>query len=192
MSQKSKVIAVIAVCCFLLFVGVMIASVQRQEHAITEERGGFTTGTRVYFSPNGGCTEAIVASIAEAKTTILVQMYSFTSDPIEQALIAAKNRGIAVRVILDHGQLNVQGGAVMTLAQAGVEVWIDRKHAIAHNKVMIIDDYTVLTGSFNYSAAAENRNAENLLIIKNATLTGKYKENFSLHLGHSERYVLPQ
>lgn len=69
-------------------------------------------------------------------------------------------------------------------------VLIDDKHAIAHNKIMIIDKSTLITGSFNFTAAAENKNAENLLVIKgNKPLVDNYIENFEAHKGHSAPYI---
>ena len=68
--------------------------------------------------------------------------------------------------------------------------YIDSKHAIAHNKIMIIDRNTLITGSFNFTKSAEESNAENLLILKgNKTLVARYIENFEMHKGHSEEYV---
>ena len=68
-------------------------------------------------------------------------------------------------------------------------VYIDDQHAIAHNKVMIIDGGTVITGSFNFSKAAEQSNAENLLILRgNPPLAALYAQNFRFHLGHATPY----
>ena len=67
-------------------------------------------------------------------------------------------------------------------------VWIDAQHAIAHNKIMVIDDATVITGSFNFTKAAEEHNAENLLIIHDPALAARYTENWNQHLGHSQQY----
>ena len=74
-------------------------------------------------------------------------------------------------MILDKSQINVKGGKIDLLANDNIPVSIDTTHAIAHSKVMIIDGQTLITGSFNFTNAAEDRNAENLLIIKNKTET---------------------
>ena len=68
---------------------------------------------------------------------------------------------------------------------------IDAEHAIAHNKVILIDGGTVITGSFNFSKAAEERNAENLLVIRDTGLEAKYLANFELHRQHSRHYAPP-
>jgi phosphatidylserine/phosphatidylglycerophosphate/cardiolipin synthase-like enzyme len=139
-----------------------------------------------YFSPNGGCTDAIVNELNCAKATIDVQAYSFTSAPIAEAVAKAHARGVKVRVILDKSQQTERYSSLTYLRNHNVPTWVDSKHAIAHNKLMIIDGRTLLTGSFNFSKAAEERNAENLLVIRdNAELIRQYQDNFKHHLEHA-------
>jgi phosphatidylserine/phosphatidylglycerophosphate/cardiolipin synthase-like enzyme len=146
------------------------------------------TPTQVYFSPNGGCTEAIVREITNAKSEILVQAYSFTSAPIAKALVSAHKRGVKVEAILDKSQRSERYTSASFLANSGIPTFIDAHHTIAHNKIMIIDKETVITGSFNFTRAAEEKNAENLLIIKSKELAGIYIGNWNRHREHSERY----
>ncbi len=143
---------------------------------------------QVYFSPNGGATEAVVRTLSKAKKTVLVQAYSFTSAPIAKALLEAKKRGVDVRVILDKGQKTAKYSSADFFRNTGVPVFIDDAHAIAHNKIMIIDGVTVITGSFNFTKAAEERNAENLLIIRDKKLALAYTKNWKEHFAHSEPY----
>ena len=142
----------------------------------------------VYFSPQGGCTEAIISEINGSSNNILVQAYSFTSDSIGRALLGAHKRGIKVRVILDKSQRREKYSSADFMAHAGIETLIDSDHAIAHNKVMIIDGATVITGSFNFTKAAEMSNAENLLIIRDCSLAEKYSANWASHATHSALY----
>ncbi len=142
----------------------------------------------VYFSPKGGCTEAIVRALDGARQTVLVQAYSFTSAPIAKALVAARGRGVDVQVILDGSQRTAQYTNADYLARAGVPVRIDDRHAIAHDKVMVIDGETVITGSFNFTWAAETRNAENLLVIRDRAVAAKYTAHWRDHETHSEAY----
>lgn len=144
--------------------------------------------TKVYFSPNGGATQAIINEISNAKTEILVQAYSFTSTPIAKALVDAHKRGVKVEAILDKSQRKETYTEATFLANMKVPTFIDDKHAIAHNKIMIIDKATVITGSFNFSKAAEEKNAENLLIIKSKELANVYIDNWMKHKEHSEPY----
>src|SRR2546425_4527839 len=95
--------------------------------------------TQVYFSPNNGCTDAVVRELARARNSVLVQAYSFTSAPIAEALVAAHKRGVDIQVILDKSQRNERYTEADFLVHNGIPTRIDAKHAIAHNKVMIID-----------------------------------------------------
>ena len=139
----------------------------------------------VYFSPNGGCTEAILAEIANAKTSILMQAYIFQSADIAKALVSALKRGVKVEVILDRRQRKETYGIADFLANSGIPTRIDSAHAYAHNKVMVIDEATVITGSFNFTKSAEDKNAENLLVIKDKEIALKYAENWKEHAKHS-------
>lgn len=141
---------------------------------------------QVCFSPKGGCTELLVYALNHAEERVLVQAYSFTSPAIAQALIDAQARGVQVQVILDRGQRRAKGSQARAVAQGGVLVSFDRAHAIAHNKVMVIDADTVVTGSFNFTASAEDRNAENLLFIRDVEMAERYRDNWHQHRAHAE------
>jgi phosphatidylserine/phosphatidylglycerophosphate/cardiolipin synthase-like enzyme len=147
------------------------------------------TPVKIYFSPRGGCTDAIINAIEQAKTEILVQAYSFTSAPIAKALVNAYKKGINVQVILDKSQRSEKYTSATFLTNAGIPTYIDDRHAIAHNKIMVIDKETVITGSFNFTKAAEEKNAENLLIITSKELAKVYIENWKNHFEHSEKYL---
>ena len=140
----------------------------------------------VYFSPNGGAQAALTAAIAQARQTILVQAYSFTSAPIAGALKAAHDRGVAVRVILDKSQRTERTSGLTYLVHAGIPTWIDAAYPIAHDKVMVIDGRVVVTGSFNFTRAAEEKNGENLLIVESPALAELYARNWQAKLSRSE------
>ncbi|MGI6296531.1 MAG: phospholipase D family protein [Armatimonadota bacterium] len=142
----------------------------------------------IYFSPRGGCTDAIVKAIDSAKQTVRIQAYSFTSARIAKALLDARKKGVDVQVILDKSQVTQQYSSADFLHNSDIPVFIDRAHAIAHNKVIVIDQKTVITGSFNFTKAAEERNAENLLVIRDGNLASRYTQNWEEHLAHSEPY----
>ncbi len=166
----------------LLFAG--IAGSHSQRPAISTDN----VQAEVFFSPRGGCTEATVDAIREAKSEILVQAYSFTSAPIAKALVDAHKRGVRVQIILDRSQRKERYSSADFTAHAGIPTYIDAAHAIAHNKIMIIDRATVITGSFNFTKAAEEKNAENLLVLRSKELAEGYIENWARHKEHSEHY----
>jgi phosphatidylserine/phosphatidylglycerophosphate/cardiolipin synthase-like enzyme len=132
----------------------------------------------VCFTIYENCTNKVVDAISQAKKQILVQAYSFTSAPIAKELVNAKRRGVEVRVILDKSQVKARYSSAVYLENNGIDPLIDFEPAIAHNKVMVIDNETVITGSFNFTKAAEEKNAENLLIIHDAKLAKKYEKNW--------------
>ena len=142
----------------------------------------------VRFSPHGGCTEAIVAAIDEATSSVLVQAYSFTSSPIANALAVAHRRGVRVEVIVDEGQTAEMYFEADYLRKAGVAVLVDGQHMHAHNKLMIIDDRVVISGSFNFTRMAEEHNAENLLLVRSPALAQQYTANWKTHAAHSVPY----
>jgi phosphatidylserine/phosphatidylglycerophosphate/cardiolipin synthase-like enzyme len=138
---------------------------------------------QVCFTPGGQCTGLIVEEIEGARHSILVQAYSFTSTAILSALKAAHARGVTVEVIVDKTSARPtpsgsRYSAATYLTNAGIPVWVDDKVTIAHNKVMVLDDTTVITGSFNFTAAAQNHNAENLLVISDPALADEYRLNW--------------
>jgi phosphatidylserine/phosphatidylglycerophosphate/cardiolipin synthase-like enzyme len=93
-----------------------------------------------------------------------------------------------VSVILDASQKSGKYSSADFLRNAGVPTAIDSRHAIAHNKVMVMDGAIVLTGSFNFTKNAEENNAENLLVIQDAALALRYSTNWTNHLSHSVPY----
>jgi len=147
---------------------------------------------QVRFSPRGGCTDAIVGTISHAKQSILVQAYTFTSKPIAQALVDAHKRGVKVSVILDSSQRTDQYSSATFLSRAGIATAIDAEHNIAHDKIMVIDGVQIITGSFNFTKAAEESNAENLLIITDKKIAEAYIDNWYRHARHSKKYAEPR
>jgi phosphatidylserine/phosphatidylglycerophosphate/cardiolipin synthase-like enzyme len=142
----------------------------------------------VHFSPKGGCTDVVVREIKNARHEILVQAYSFTSDPITLGLIDAKKRGVNVEILLDRSNDADAHSDLHILLEKGLPPLIDAKHAIAHNKIMIIDKRVVLTGSFNFTNQAEHENAENLVVIQGAPeVVNSYRENFHAHKEHCQK-----
>lgn len=150
---------------------------------------GSNTSVQVYFSPKGGCTDAIVKEISRAKQEILVQAYSFTNKEVAKALVDAHKRGVKTEIILDKSNLSAKYSSGDFTAHMGIPTYIDSAHAIAHNKIMVIDQKTAITGSFNFTKAAEEKNAENLLIIKSKELAQQYILNWGKHKAHSESYA---
>ncbi|OJW70345.1 MAG: hypothetical protein BGO68_00960 [Candidatus Amoebophilus sp. 36-38] len=141
---------------------------------------------QIRFSPGGECIKFIQQTIAMAQKHIFVQAYAFTSRPIAQALIEAHQRGVSVKVLVDHSQLAARGSQIKKIVDSQIPIAIDIVLGIAHNKVMIIDDLYVLTGSFNWTNAAAYRNAENLLLITDRDVNKIYRENWEKRAANAQ------
>ena len=123
----------------------------------------------VAFSPDGGATDLVVKAIHSARQRIDVAAYAFTSAPIARALIDAQHAGVAVRVVIDHEQVEKRNHSLAAVIKdAGVPLRVDIVHTLLHDKYMIIDGKTVETGSFNFTSAAERHNAENVIVMWDA------------------------
>ena len=173
----------------LMTVCILATSLLASSRTVAVELVLDNTPAKLYFSPDGGCTKAIVREIETASREILVQAFSFTSAPIRNALIIARKRGVNVEVILDKGEQTEQGfRTTINLAKNGISAYIDDQHSNAHNKLIIIDRETAITGSFNFTYAAESKNAENVLIVKSKGLAAAYADNWLSHRQHSKKF----
>ena len=136
-----------------------------------------TDSIEVYFCPEANCNLRVIEEINSATDSIDVAIYSFTLDEIGDALLSAHNRGVKVRVVFEKQQVS-QYSEYWELLESGVEVLNDSNSVYMHNKFAVIDGKIVLTGSYNWSQQATDRNDENLLIIRNSEIADKYKEEF--------------
>lgn len=152
-----------------------------------------TGSVEVAFSPADDPEALLLKVIGAARKSVHVHAYVFTSRPIAAGLIAAHRRGLRVEVLAD-AQMNrrAKGNAIPALLEAGVPVAFETRYAAAHNKVLIVDADTpgcaVVTGSYNFTWSAQNRNAENVLVLRgNCALVGAYLENWLRHREEATR-----
>lgn len=149
-------------------------------------------GIAVYFSPNGHCTDAIVQEIKKAKQSIRLLAYRLASPPMDFALLDARERGASVSIVLDGTRQTAHPSDATHYANLGVPVLIDSAHLVSHNSFLVIDESVIVTGSFDFTTAAETSNAENLLVIQNKPALAKaYLTEFQRHLTHSSPYQPP-
>lgn len=150
------------------------------------------TGTIEYaFTPGDDAAGLIVRTIDAARSQVLMQAFSFTHREIADALIRAHRRGLDVQIIADREQADsFESTAMRSLVDAGLSVFMDADHSAAHNKVIVIDQNAnqpaLITGSFNFTFAAQYRNAENVLVLHgNPDLTRAFFDNWQQHREHS-------
>lgn len=141
------------------------------------------------FTPGDDCRAVIVREIDRASRSLTVQAYSFTEPSIIDAILRAQSRAVTIAVALDRRALTERGGGANRILSAGIPLAIDATPKIAHNKVMVIDSATVITGSFNFTRAAARDNAENVVIIRDPAIARAYAGNFSRRWQQSRRVL---
>ncbi len=131
----------------------------------------------VCFSAVMDCSSILQGYLRKANKSIYVMVYSFTQDELGDALIDAMERGVEVVVIVEEKQVS-QYSEVEKLRNAGVETYLDGNPFLMHHKVAIIDDVFVITGSYNWSKSAEDRNDENLIVLRGRELATLFMNEF--------------
>ncbi len=135
--------------------------------------------TEVFFSRVDDIQEILLERIYSAEYSIDVAMYTFTDFALARELVRAKERGVEVRIFLDRMQVYAKYGQSRYFIQNEMDVRISSNSAIMHNKFAIIDNETIITGSYNWTLSANNRNDENVLIITcDCYVISKYQERF--------------
>ena len=143
------------------------------------------------FTPGDDVAGLIARRIAKAREVVQVQAYLFTDRRLATALLAALKRGVEVEVVGDAAQHEAGWLPWLgALERAGARVYLDAGHAAAHNKIVIVDGAsdaaTVITGSYNFTPAAQSKNAENVVVISgNRAVTDRFLVNFEYHRAES-------
>lgn len=141
----------------------------------------------VAFTPRDDAESLLVGVIGQARRSLHVQAYAFTNRRIADAMVKAHRRGVNVQVLADE-RMNrrEKGNALPRLLAAGVPVALETKYNAAHNKVLIVNadgpGCAVVTGSFNFTWSAQNRNSENVLILRgHCEVARAYRDNWLQH-----------
>jgi phosphatidylserine/phosphatidylglycerophosphate/cardiolipin synthase-like enzyme len=137
------------------------------------------TPVDVYFSPEDHVEAALLDILASAQSSIEFLAYSFTSDPRSEAIRSRAEAGVRVRGVMDDGQVKTNTGTEYDRFRiAGLDVRLDGEPGLMHHKVMIIDRQTVVVGSYNFTASAEETNDENLLVIHSPEIAAQFLQEF--------------
>lgn len=133
----------------------------------------------VCFTPNKKCQDLLLKAINSTQKSIKVQAYSLKDPDVINALIDVQKSGKSVQILLDKEHLHGKSKSILTdMKTSGILVKIEKTSGLSHNKIMIIDEKTIVTGSYNFSKGAYKRNSENLLILSDEALSKQYLENF--------------
>jgi len=134
--------------------------------------------TEVYFSLSDNPQKAIIKNINQAEAFINIAMYIFTDREIALPLVKAHERGVKVRLYLDKEQVDYKYSQSRFLVQKGIKTRISTNNYIMHNKFAIIDNRILLTGSYNWTFSANNRNDENLMVIDDPEIIEIFQNQF--------------
>ena len=160
----------------------------------TQSTDSKTAHVEVAFTPGDDISGLIVKRIGQAKERVQVQAYLFTDRRIANALLAARKRGIEVEVIGDEAQHRAGGlPHLKALVRAGARIYLNGAFAAAHDKIVIVDGASeaaaVITGSYNFTHAAQARNAENVVVLSGSrSVTDRFVENFERHRTRSRAW----
>ena len=133
---------------------------------------------RVAFSPGEDCLELIRDEFARARRKVDVCVFTITDDRIRAAMLDAKRRGVAMRVISDNDKSMDEGSDIEPLRRAGIEVRVDQTDAHMHHKFAVYDDARLLSGSYNWTRSAANYNQENLIVTSDRAIVERFGSEF--------------
>jgi len=134
--------------------------------------------TEVYFSLYDNPQKEIIKNINQAEAFINIAMYIFTDKEIALPLVKAQERGVKVRLYLDKDQVDYQYSQSRFLMQKGIKIRISSNNYIMHHKFAIIDNRILLTGSYNWTFSANNRNDENLMVMDDPEIIEIFQNQF--------------
>ena len=166
------------------FVAMAVASAAVADTPASKHYAGIGS-VEVAFTPGDRIDRLIIGEIDASRHDVTMQAYSFTDRGIARAMIRARQRGVQVQVVADREQARALPQNVLSdLAAGGVEVWLDGNFQAAHNKVIVIDAdaqrATTITGSYNFTIAAQRSNAENVIVLRdNPAVARAYRDNWS-------------
>jgi cardiolipin hydrolase len=134
----------------------------------------------VLFSPDGGIRQQLLRAIKQSRQYIDVAVYQITSTELAEALLAAKARGVRIRVVTDREKMESNGPALRRLRSGGVAIRslgvVDQ--SLMHNKFAIFDERLVATGSYNWTQSAERANYENLVLLDDLEVVARFEREF--------------
>jgi phosphatidylserine/phosphatidylglycerophosphate/cardiolipin synthase-like enzyme len=137
------------------------------------------TPLEIYFSPDDHIQAGLVDLLKDTKSSIYFLAYSFTADPLGDAIIQRSGAGVTVSGVMDADQVASNTGTEFdTFRSAGLDIRLDGDPGLMHHKVMILDGQTVVLGSYNFTASAEKYNDENLMVIHSQEIAAQYMQEF--------------
>lgn len=131
-----------------------------------------------FFSPGNEPLQKIRGLLSSARKSIDICVFTITDDRISKAIVAAHKRGVRLRVISDDDKAFDRGSDVDSLRRAGLAVRVDHTPNHMHHKFAIFDRSQLLTGSYNWTRAAQSKNHENVIVTADPRLLSAFCDNF--------------
>ena len=131
-----------------------------------------------HFSPGEACVRRITGLLDQARKSADLCVFTITDDRIARSILAARDRGVAMRVITDNDKAFDAGSDVPELLKAGVPLLVDRTEYHMHHKFALFDGGLLLTGSYNWTRGAAVYNEENLVVSNDRRLVGAFAREF--------------
>ena len=145
------------------------------------------TPVDTYFSPDDGVQPILADILNEAQESVYFMAFSFTADPLGEAIRARARNGVTVAGVMDEDQVKSNIGTEFDpFNQAGLDVYHDGNPGQMHHKIIIIDEEIVIFGSYNFTNSAETRNDENLLIVYNEQIAAQFLAEFQRVYGQTK------
>ena len=137
-----------------------------------------STYTHAFFSPGNNCKNAIIHHIKQAQETVEICVFTISDNEITEQIIATHKKGVSVKIITDDDKINDRGSDIRELYDAGIPVRIDGTKSLMHNKFCLVDKQIIITGSYNWTNSAANRNFENILVNNDFKAVKSYQQEF--------------
>lgn len=137
-------------------------------------------GMSAFFTPSKKCENSIIQRIDKAEKSIDAAIYAINNKDIVEALKNAHKRGVKIRILTDKLQASNKNSEVTELYEFGIKIRVNSKHKIEHNKFAIFDFNSVVTGSYNWTEPASDKNSENCLFFnRNKKTIQEYQDRFN-------------
>ena len=134
--------------------------------------------SRVYFSPGDECKNAILYQMKQATKSIEICVFTISDNDISQQIIVSSKKGIQVKIITDDDKINDIGSDIKEMSDTGIPIRVDGTRSLMHNKFCIVDQQTIITGSYNWTNSAADRNYENILVNNDFSVVKSYQHEF--------------
>jgi mitochondrial cardiolipin hydrolase len=131
-----------------------------------------------HFSPGEDCRRQLLDLLVSARESIDISVFTISDDRLTDAIYAAHQRKINVRVITDNDKARDEGSDIFYLIDKGIDIRMDNTENHMHHKFAVIDKKVLVNGSFNWTRSASDYNQENILVTDEPKLVSAYLNEF--------------